>query len=87
MLKSAQGIVVLDVPVKGDITSPKFKLGKVVGRAIAKVFFGPIMGVRDNRKLISSDEMQEMMEILGSDSTELIMASDTITKTKVKNKK
>ncbi len=85
MLKSAQGVVVLDVPVRGDITSPKFKLGKVIGRAVAKVFFGPLMGVRDNRKLISSDEVQEMMDILGSDSTELIVASDTIpTKTKRK---
>ncbi len=72
LLKSAQGVVVLDVPVKGDLNSPKFKLGKVVGRAIAKVFFGPLMGVRDNRKLISADEREEMMEILGSDTTELM---------------
>ena len=72
LLKSAQGVVVLDVPVKGDLNSPKFKLGKVIGRAFAKVFFGPLMGVRDNRKLISADEREEMMEILGSDTTELM---------------
>ena len=72
LLKSEQGVVVLDVPVKGDLNSPKFKLGKVIGRAFAKVFFGPLMGVRDNRKLISADEREEMMEILGSDTTELM---------------
>jgi len=75
MLKSAQGIVVLDVPVKGDLGSPKFKLGKVIGRAIAKVFFGPLMGVRDNKDLISPDERQEMMTILGADSTEVLLGN------------
>ncbi|MBO4665441.1 MAG: DUF748 domain-containing protein [Paludibacteraceae bacterium] len=69
MLKSAQGIVLLDVPVKGDINSPKFKLGKVFGRALAKVFFGPLMGARDGRSKISHDEMEEMIELLGSDTT------------------
>lgn len=68
MLTSAQGIMVLEVPVKGDISSPKFKFGKVVGRAMAKVFLGPLMGVKDNRSLISPDEMEEMLEILGEDS-------------------
>ena len=68
MLKSAQNIVVLEVPVQGDINSPKFKLGKVIGRAFAKVFFGPLMGARDNRKLISEDEMEEMLDILGTDT-------------------
>ena len=72
MLKSAQGIVVLQVPVKGDVTSPKFKLGKVFGRAVAKVFFGPLMGIRDNKELISPNEREEMLEILGADTLELI---------------
>ena len=69
MLKSSQGIVVLEVPVKGNINSPKFNLGKVIGRAIAKVFFGPLMGVKDNRKLISADEAAEIIEIMGEDAT------------------
>ena len=77
MLKSAQGIVLLDVPVKGDVTSPKFKLGKVVGRALAKVFLGPLMGVRDNRELITPDEAEELLEVLGEDTLQL----DTIAKT------
>ena len=77
MLKSAHGIVVLEVPVKGDITSPKFKLGKVIGRAVAKVFFGPLMGVRDNRELISADEMNEMLDILGPDTAAFVQ-NDTI---------
>lgn len=68
MLKSAQGVVLLDVPVKGDINSPKFKLGKVFGRALAKVFFGPLMGARDSRSKISQDEMNEMIELLGTDT-------------------
>jgi len=67
MLKSAQGIVVLEVPVNGNINSPKFKLGKVIGRAVAKVFFGPLMGVKDNRKKISEDEAAEIMELMGEE--------------------
>lgn len=68
MLKSSQGIVVLEVPVSGNINSPKFNFGKIVGRAVAKVFFGPLMGVKDNRKKITDDEMAEMMQLLGEDS-------------------
>jgi len=68
LLKSAQGIVVLEVPVNGNVNSPKFNFGKVVGRAVAKVFFGPLMGVKDNRKKITDDEMAEMMLILGEES-------------------
>lgn len=68
MLTSSQGIIVLDVPVQGDVASPKFKLGKVIGRALAKVFLGPLMGVRDNRELISPDEVEEMLEVLGEDT-------------------
>ncbi len=77
MLTSAQGIAVLEVPVKGDVSSPKFHFGKVVGRAIAKVFLGPLMGVRDNRELISADEVQEMLDVLGADTASFVVA-DTI---------
>ena len=65
MLTSAQDIMILDVPVTGDITSPKFRFGKVAGRAFAKVFFGPLMGIRDNRDLISKAEAEEITELLG----------------------
>lgn len=65
MLTSAQDIMILEVPVTGDITSPKFRFGKVVGRAFAKVFFGPLMGIRDNRDLISKAEAEEITELLG----------------------
>lgn len=66
LLTSAQNIMVLEVPVTGDIASPKFRFDKVVGRAVAKVFFGPLMGVRDNRNLISKDEAAEITEITES---------------------
>lgn len=76
LLRSAQGLIVLDLPVQGDIRSPKFDYGKIVGRALAKVFFGPLMGVRDNRKLISADEVDQMMEILGTDTIPADAAAD-----------
>ncbi len=67
LLRSAQGIIVLDLPVQGDLRAPKFDFSKIIGRAFLKVFFGPLMGVRDNRKLISSDEANELQELLGED--------------------
>ncbi|MBO7458650.1 MAG: DUF748 domain-containing protein [Paludibacteraceae bacterium] len=70
MLTSAQDMIVLDVPVAGDARNPKFKLGKVIGRALLKVFFGPLMGVND-RKTVSAEEIQEMQELLGEDSVSL----------------
>ena len=57
MLTSAQDIILIDVPVKGDVTNPKFKLSKVIGRALLKVFFGPLMGVND-RKTVSDAEQK-----------------------------
>lgn len=65
MLTSAQGIMVLEVPIAGNVNSPKFRFGKVAGRAIAKVFFGPLMGIRDNRELISQAEAEEITELVG----------------------
>lgn len=67
MLTSAQNMMVLEVPVSGNINSPKFRFGKVVGRAIAKVFFGPLMGIRDNRDAMSQDEAAEITKLVGED--------------------
>ena len=67
MLTSAQNMMVLEVPVSGDINSPKFRFGKVVGRAMAKVFFGPLMGIRDNRDAMSQDEAAEITKLVGED--------------------
>ena len=68
MLTSAQNIMLLEVPVTGDIRSPKFRFGKVAGRALAKVFFGPLMGIKDDRNLISKGEAAEIAEIMELDS-------------------
>ena len=67
MLTSAQDIILIDVPVKGDVTNPKFKLSKVIGRALLKVFFGPLMGTGDkkNKSKVSEEEMQEMQFLMG----------------------
>lgn len=75
MLTSAQDIVVLDVPVTGDATNPKFNLNKVIGRALLKVFFGPMMGVND-RKNLSEEEIEGLLEILGEDAPSL--SNDTM---------
>ena len=63
MLTSAQDMIILDVPVSGDAKNPKFSFRKVIGRALLKVFFGPLMGVND-RKSVSEDELREMQELL-----------------------
>ena len=60
-------MIILDVPVTGDAKSPKFKLNKVIGRALLKVFFGPLMGVND-RKTVSEAELEEMQELLEDNS-------------------
>lgn len=67
LLTSAQDMIILDVPVTGDAKSPKFRFRKVIGRALLKVFFGPLMGVNDRRNL-SPEELEEMQELLGEDS-------------------
>lgn len=67
LLQSAQGIIVLDLPVQGDVRSPKFDLKKIIGRVFLKVFFGPLMGLDDNKKLISADEQAELQELLGEE--------------------
>ena len=75
LLTSAQDMIVLDVPVTGDATNPKFNLNKVIGRALLKVFFGPLMGVND-RKNLSEEEIEELLEILGEDAPSL--SDDTV---------
>ena len=68
LLTSSQNKIVLDVPIAGDIANPKFKLGKVVGRAMLKVFFGPLMGSKDKDRTISDEELHEVQELLSEDT-------------------
>ena len=79
LLTSAQNKIVLDVPVAGDVSNPKVKLSKVIGRAILKVFFGPLMGVKDKDRTITDDELQEMQELLGEDSVSEVSADIAVT--------
>lgn len=77
ILTSAQDMIVLDVPVSGDARNPKFNFRKVIGRALLKVFFGPLMGVND-RKTISEDELKEMQELLEDSTDVAVAASDSV---------
>ena len=70
MLTSAQDMIILDVPVSGDAKNPKFSFRKVIGRALLKVFFGPLMGVND-RKSVSEEELKEMQDLLGEEGDSL----------------
>ena len=76
LLTSAQDIIVVDVPLTGDVTNPKFNLRKVISRALLKVFFGPLMGVNDRNKSVNEAELREMQELLGEDSVSL--GNDTV---------
>ena len=75
ILTSAQDMILLDVPVSGDAKNPKFSFRKVVGRALLKVFFGPLMGVNDRNKSLSNEEIEQMKELLGEDS---VLFRDTL---------
>ena len=75
LLTSAQDMIVLDVPVTGNAKNPKFNFRKVVGRALLKVFFGPLMGVND-RKTVSVDELNQMQELLEEETDSL--GNDTV---------
>ena len=75
ILTSAQDMILLDVPVSGDAKNPKFSFRKVVGRALLKVFFGPLMGVNDRSKSLSNEEIEQMQELLGEDS---VLFRDTL---------
>lgn len=74
LLRSAQNMIVLDVPISGDVSNPKVKLSKVIGRALLKVFFGPLMGVNDKKNGISDEEREEMRELLGEDTVNQVAA-------------
>lgn len=74
LLRSAHNMIVLDVPISGDVSNPKVKLSKVIGRALLKVFFGPLMGVNDKQHGISDDERQELEELFGNDSVNQVAA-------------
>ena len=80
LLTSAQDIILLDVPVTGDAKNPKFNFGKIVGRAILKVFFGPLMGVNDRDKSVNAEELKQMQELLGEEvQTDVaVTATDSI---------
>ena len=67
MLTSAQNMIVLDVPVTGDVNNPQFSFRKIIGRALGKVFFGPLMGTDDKKRKskLSEEEMQEMQFLMG----------------------
>ena len=75
ILTSSQDMILLDVPVSGDAKNPKFSFRKVVGRALLKVFFGPLMGVNDRNKSLSNEEIEQMQELLGEDS---VLFRDTL---------
>lgn len=62
LLKSSKGLIVIELPVRGDINSPKFSYKQIIGRAIGKIFLGPLMGVSEK------SELQEIFEEIG-DST------------------
>ena len=71
-------MILLDVPISGDVHNPKFSLRKVIGRALLKVFFGPLMGVDDRNKSINADELNQLQELLeDEDSTSLSGQSAT----------
>jgi len=67
LLTSAQNMIILDVPVTGDVNNPQFSFRKVIGRALGKVFFGPLMGTGDkkNKLKLSEEELQEMQLLMG----------------------
>ena len=71
LLTSAQDMILLEVPVSGDATNPKFNFQKVISRALLKVFFGPLMGTKDRDKSITKEELQQMQELLEEDTVSL----------------
>ena len=71
VLTSAQDMILLDIPVTGDVTNPKFNFKKVISRALLKVFFGPLMGVNDRDKSLTEAELKEMQELLADETDSL----------------
>ena len=74
LLTSAQDMILIDVPVSGDTKSPKFNFGQIVGRALVKVFFGPLMGVNDRDKSVAVDSAN--VAVTTSDSVGLTEVSE-----------
>jgi hypothetical protein len=71
VLTSAQDMILLDVPVYGDVTNPKFNFKKVISRALLKVFFGPLMGLNDRDRSLNEAELREMQELLEDEADSL----------------
>ncbi|WP_457594059.1 DUF748 domain-containing protein [Hydrogenimonas sp.] len=56
LLKDSNGVIDLDIPIEGNVTDPKFKIGKVVWQAIGNMitgivtapfrFLGSILGIK-----------------------------------------
>lgn len=71
VLTSAQDMILLDVPVYGDVTNPKFSFKKVISRALLKVFFGPLMGLNDRDRSLNEAELREMQELMKDEADSL----------------
>ena len=77
MLTSAQDMILLDVPVSGNVNNPKFSLRKVISRALLKVFFGPLMGLNDRDKSINEAEQKQLQELLGEEGVSVVDSTHT----------
>ena len=77
MLTSSQDMILLDVPVSGNVNNPKFSLRKVISRALLKVFFGPLMGLNDRDKSINEAEQKQLQELLGEDAGSAVDRTQT----------
>ena len=77
MLTSSQDMILLDVPVSGNVNNPKFSLRKVISRALLKVFFGPLMGLNDRDKSINEAEQKQLQELLGEDAGSAVDSTQT----------
>ena len=58
LLRSSKGLIVLELPVTGDLKNPKFSFKQIILRAVGKIFLGPLMGIAEKQ------ELTEMMDIL-----------------------
>ncbi len=71
LLKDSNGVIDLDIPIEGNVTDPKFKIGKVVWQAIGNMitgivtapfrFLGSILGIK-------GEELQYLNFEPGSDT-------------------
>ena len=75
-LTSAKDMIIVDVPVSGDVTNPTFNFKKVLNRALLKVFFGPLMGLKDRDNSISEEELREMQAVLELENE--LLSDDTM---------